>query len=165
MIITFWFLKKLSTGDVILAAGALGTFNYLAKEWETTLAFHSNWSNRSQNPSVTFNYLAKEKDMAECAKLRRQMERIVRSESIGYFLGIERRNESISSEDELRQLCKNVRSFYDYHGGCTVGSLVDKNYRVYGVKGLRVPAIAGHKSNGHFANAWKISRDHDSPRE
>ncbi|PRQ56578.1 putative glucose-methanol-choline oxidoreductase, FAD/NAD(P)-binding domain-containing protein [Rosa chinensis] len=66
------------------------------------------------------------------------------------------------TQDELRKLCKTtVRTFYHYHGGCTMGSVVDKNYRVYGVKGLRV--IDGStflESPGTnqwpSANAWKI---------
>ncbi|BBG94253.1 Glucose-methanol-choline oxidoreductase family protein, partial [Prunus dulcis] len=92
-----------------------------------------------ENPSVTFNYLAKEKDWARCVKLGQLLERVVRSESIAFFLGLERKNELMSTEDELRKLCKkNVRTFYHYHGGCSVGSVVDKDYRVYGVKGLRV---------------------------
>ncbi|KAL6187697.1 hypothetical protein ACLB2K_039092 [Fragaria x ananassa] len=45
----------------------------------------------------------------------------------------------MSTEEELQKLCKkNVRTFYHYHGGCTKGSVVDKNYRVYGVMGSRV---------------------------
>ncbi|KAB2624544.1 protein HOTHEAD-like [Pyrus ussuriensis x Pyrus communis] len=156
-----------NTSAEFLAAGNPNNITLLLSATVSSAIFHKKeaYLKPRKNSRITFNYLAKEKDMAECVKLRRQMERIVRSESIAYFLGIERRHESISTDDELRQLCKNVRSFYHYHGGCTVGSLVDKNYRVYGVKGLRVPAIAGHKSNGHFANAWKISRDHNSPRE
>ncbi|XP_021807595.1 protein HOTHEAD-like [Prunus avium] len=92
-----------------------------------------------ENPSVTFNYLSKEKDWARCVKLGQLLERVVRSESIAFFLGLERKNELMSTEDELRKLCKkNVRTFYHYHGGCSVGSVVDKDYRVYGVTGLRV---------------------------
>lgn len=92
------------------------------------------------NPSVTFNYLAKEKDTAQCVKLGQLLERVVRSNSIAFFLGSkEHQNKLMSTEDELRKLCKkNVRTFYHYHGGCTMGSVVDENYRVYGVTGLRV---------------------------
>lgn len=92
------------------------------------------------NPSVTFNYLSSKKDQAQCVKLGQLIERVVRSESIAFFLGSnEHQNKLMSTEEELQKLCKkNVRTFYHYHGGCTKGSVVDKNYRVYGVMGLRV---------------------------
>ncbi|PRQ40767.1 putative (R)-mandelonitrile lyase [Rosa chinensis] len=92
------------------------------------------------NPSVTFNYLSSKKDRAQCVKLGQLLERVVRSESIAFFLGSnEHQNKLMSTKDELRKLCKkNVRTFYHYHGGCTMGSVVDKSYRVYGVKGLKV---------------------------
>ncbi|KAL0003865.1 hypothetical protein SO802_011426 [Lithocarpus litseifolius] len=92
-----------------------------------------------ENPSVQFNYLAKEKDMDECVKMSQLLERVARSQSIAMFVGVEHKSKLMSSEDELRKSCKkNVRTFYHYHGGCTVGSVVDKDYKVYGVEGLRV---------------------------
>ncbi|PRQ40769.1 putative (R)-mandelonitrile lyase [Rosa chinensis] len=92
------------------------------------------------NPSVTFNYLSSEKDLAQCVKLTQLLELALRSKSIASFLGSnEHRNKPMPTKDELQKLCKTtVRTFYHYHGGCTMGSVVDKNYRVYGVKGLRV---------------------------
>ena len=91
------------------------------------------------NPSVKFNYLASEKDMEECVKMAQLLNRIARSKSIAFFLGESRQNKLASTEDDLRKFCKkNVRTIYHYHGGCTVGSVVDEHYRVYGVKGLRV---------------------------
>ncbi|GLT61113.1 hypothetical protein SLA2020_338410 [Shorea laevis] len=92
-----------------------------------------------ENPSVQFNYLEKEKDLEQCVKLSQLLERVARSQSIAMFVGMEHKNNLMSSEDELRKSCKkNVRTFYHYHGGCTVGSVVDMDYKVYGVKGLRV---------------------------
>ncbi|KAM4110187.1 hypothetical protein ACB094_03G175800 [Castanea mollissima] len=92
-----------------------------------------------ENPSVQFNYLAKEKDMDECVKMSQLLERVARSQSITMLVGAEHKSKLMSSEDELRESCKkNVRTFYHYHGGCTVGSVVDKDYKVYGVEGLRV---------------------------
>ncbi|PRQ32175.1 putative long-chain-alcohol oxidase, FAD/NAD(P)-binding domain-containing protein [Rosa chinensis] len=92
------------------------------------------------NPSVTFNYLSSEKDLAECVKMTQLLELALRSKSIASFVGSnEYRNKPMPTEDELQERCKTtVSTFYHYHGGCTVGSVVDKNYRVYGVKGLRV---------------------------
>lgn len=91
-----------------------------------------------QNPLVEFNYLAKEKDMKECIKMVQLVERVARSKSIAGFLGKEHYSNS-KSPREQREFCKkNVRTFYHYHGGCAVGSVVDNDYRVHGVKGLRV---------------------------
>ncbi|KAM1517886.1 protein HOTHEAD-like isoform X1 [Malus sylvestris] len=135
---------KLIVGSMILPISFNATIMLIScklafPESEGQLELNS--TDPRKNPSVTFNYLATEKDMAECVKLGRLLEQIVRSKSIAYFLGVEgkRRNESMSTDDELRKLCKNnVRTFYHYHGGCTMGSVVDKNYRVFGVEGLRV---------------------------
>ncbi|XP_015895128.2 protein HOTHEAD isoform X2 [Ziziphus jujuba] len=92
-----------------------------------------------QNPWVKFNYLAKEEDCEECVKLVELLERVARSESIALFLGAERKNHVLSGEEEMRKFCKeNVRTFYHFHGGCIVGSVVDDDYKVYGVRGLRV---------------------------
>lgn len=91
------------------------------------------------NPSVKFNYLASENDMEECVKMTKLLNRIARSKSIAFFLGESRQNKLTTMEDDLRKFCKkNVRTIYHYHGGCRVGSVVDKHYKVYGVKGLRV---------------------------
>lgn len=97
-----------------------------------------------RNPSVKFNYLAKEKDLEECVKMVQLLHRVTKSESVSLFLGIKFKPQEnlmpwASSDKELRKLCKNnVRTFYHYHGGCTVGSVVGEDYRVYGVEGLRV---------------------------
>lgn len=92
-----------------------------------------------QNPSIKFNYLAKEKDLHECVKMVQLLDKVTKSQSVSSFLGIKPQEKLMSNSDELRKLCKNnVRTFYHYHGGCIVGSVVDKDYRVYGVKGLRV---------------------------
>ncbi|KAM5582639.1 hypothetical protein ABKV19_002856 [Rosa sericea] len=68
------------------------------------------------------------------------LELALRSKSIASFVGSnEYRNKTMPTKDELQELCKTtVGTVYHYHGGCTVGSVVDKNYRVHGVKGLRV---------------------------
>ncbi|XP_019455707.1 PREDICTED: (R)-mandelonitrile lyase-like [Lupinus angustifolius] len=91
------------------------------------------------NPSVKFNYLASENDMVECVKMTKLLDRIARSKSVAIFLGESRENKLTSIENDLRNFCKkNVRTIYHYHGGCRVGSVVDKHYKVFGVKGLRV---------------------------
>ncbi|XXG69687.1 hypothetical protein AAC387_Pa06g2489 [Persea americana] len=95
-----------------------------------------------QNPSVKFNYFEKERDLDECVQMARLIERAARTESIEKFLG--RKQSGIvdgggSVEEKLRGLCKkNVSTIGHYHGGCLVGSVVDADYKVFGVEGLRV---------------------------
>lgn len=92
-----------------------------------------------RNPEVEFNYLEKEKDLEECVKMAQLLNSVARSQSVVLFLGTEAQNRLMSSPDELRNFCKeNVRTYYHYHGGCTVGLVVDSDYRVYGINGLRV---------------------------
>ncbi|KAL5981226.1 hypothetical protein ACLOJK_029147 [Asimina triloba] len=95
-----------------------------------------------QNPSVEFNYLSKEQDLDECVEMVRLLHKVVGSRSISTFLG--RRQSMIgkngtSSIQELRDFCReSVGTVSHYHGGCVVGSVIDRNYKVLGVKGLRV---------------------------
>ncbi|XP_021890533.1 protein HOTHEAD-like isoform X2 [Carica papaya] len=93
-----------------------------------------------KNPLVKFNYLTKEKDVDECVNMVRALEHVAMSESVSLFLGIQPQDKNLTrSEDELRQFCKkNVRTYYHFHGGCVVGRVVDQDYRVLGVEGLRV---------------------------
>ncbi|RWR88135.1 Glucose-methanol-choline oxidoreductase [Cinnamomum micranthum f. kanehirae] len=95
-----------------------------------------------QNPSVKFNYFEKKSDLDECVQMAHLIERSARTESIERFLG---RTQSgfvdggASTEEELREYCKkNVSTIGHYHGGCLVGSVVDGDYKVFGVEGLRV---------------------------
>ncbi|XP_007046070.2 PREDICTED: protein HOTHEAD [Theobroma cacao] len=92
-----------------------------------------------QNPSVKFNYLAEEKDLEDCANMVSLLERVAKSQSVAFYLGVKHQNNLMASTDEQRKFCKeNVKTYFHYHGGCTVGSVVDDDYKVYGVKGLRV---------------------------
>ncbi|RZC58590.1 hypothetical protein C5167_005888 [Papaver somniferum] len=94
-----------------------------------------------QNPLVRFNYLAEKRDLDKCIEMSHLLENVVLTNSIKLFLKSKQNEETIkkSSSEELRELCKkNVKTYYHYHGGCGIGSVVDKDYKVYGVTGLRV---------------------------
>ncbi|OMO82512.1 hypothetical protein COLO4_22955 [Corchorus olitorius] len=92
-----------------------------------------------RNPSVKFNYLAEEEDLNNCAKMVKLLERVAKSNSVAFYLGFKHQDKLMASNDDERKFCKeNVRTYYHYHGGCIVGSVVDNDYKVYGVKGLRV---------------------------
>uniref|UniRef100_A0A2P2JCZ0 R-mandelonitrile lyase-like isoform X1 n=1 Tax=Rhizophora mucronata TaxID=61149 RepID=A0A2P2JCZ0_RHIMU len=98
-----------------------------------------NGTDPRQNPLVEFNYLAKEKDLEDCIEMVQLLHRVARSQSVTFFMGTEHQDNLMYGRQELRKFCKtNVRTYYHYHGGCTVGSVVDQDYKVYGVKGLRV---------------------------
>ncbi|KAI3970921.1 hypothetical protein MKX01_024568 [Papaver californicum] len=93
-----------------------------------------------RNPLVRFNYLAEKRDLDQCIRMSHLLENVVLTNSIKLFLK-SKQNETIkkSSSEDLRELCKkNLRTYYHYHGGCGIGSVVDKDYKVYGVTGLRV---------------------------
>ncbi|KAL5983416.1 hypothetical protein ACLOJK_017501 [Asimina triloba] len=93
----------------------------------------------TENPSAKFNYLAEEKDLDECVEMVRLIEKISGSKSILAFVGRSRQSRLSKDEKELRDLCKEkVSTAYHYHRGCLVGSVVDKDYGVLGVQGLRV---------------------------
>ncbi|CAI0437851.1 unnamed protein product [Linum tenue] len=101
-----------------------------------------NTTDPRRNPVVSFNYLKKDRDMDQCVKMAQLLKRVAGSPSVEIFLGYVPQNKNFflsSSDEEMREFCrKNVRTFYHYHGGCGVGSVVDEDYRVYGVDGLRV---------------------------
>ncbi|KAL5981223.1 hypothetical protein ACLOJK_029144 [Asimina triloba] len=94
-----------------------------------------------ENPSVRFNYLAAEQDLDDCVEMVRLVDRVSVSNSVESFL---ERNQSVIpaagvTQQQLRDFCKaSVVTIYHYHGGCVVGSVVDRDYRVLGVEGLRV---------------------------
>lgn len=92
-----------------------------------------------QNPVVLFNYLAEEKDLRECVQMVQLVKKVARSRSIARFLGAKPLINVTSNPNELRNFCrKNVRTYYHFHGGCSIGSVIDNDYKVIGVKGLRV---------------------------
>ncbi|CAO2828778.1 unnamed protein product [Amaranthus hypochondriacus] len=91
------------------------------------------------NPFVKFNYLSNEQDMELCVKVHQFVEHVSMSASVSMFLGNERNSFEKMGKEESKEYCKkNVSTFYHYHGGCIIGEVVDEEYRVYGIKGLRV---------------------------
>ncbi|XP_074300928.1 protein HOTHEAD-like [Silene latifolia] len=92
-----------------------------------------------ENPLVKFNYLLEKEDMEKCVRIRELVGEVSATKWVGVYLG-EGRNDMVKlGEEESREYCKkHVSTFYHYHGGCGIGSVVDKEYKVYGVKGLRV---------------------------
>ncbi|KAK1281757.1 Protein HOTHEAD [Acorus calamus] len=109
-----------------------------------------------EGPSVTFNYFNNPLDLQRCVYGVRTIEKIVRS---GSFAGLiddgaysmeallnmsVRANVNLipkqtNDTKSVEQFCKDtVVTIWHYHGGCQVGKVVGKDYRVVGVNGLRV---------------------------
>jgi choline dehydrogenase-like flavoprotein len=88
---------------------------------------------------VKFNYLENKADLDACLEMVLHLQHVARSETVTFFLGTQAHDKLVAGDEELKSFCiKNVRTYYHYHGGCVVGSVVDEEYKVNGVKRLRV---------------------------
>jgi len=109
----------------------------------------------NENPSVTFNYFQDPQDLERCVQGLRTVEKIIESKAFSPFrypnlpipvllnmtanspvnLLPKHTNSSLS----LQQFCRDtVMTIWHYHGGCQVGKVVDRDYKVLGVDALRV---------------------------
>ncbi|ONK59272.1 uncharacterized protein A4U43_C08F4750 [Asparagus officinalis] len=113
-------------------------------------------SDVNTTPNVTFNYFKHPYDLERCVYGIRTIERVVRTKHIAdltndYAYSNEvllnmsvkanvnlipkHTNDTVS----LEQFCRDtVITIWHYHGGCHTGKVVDRDYRVIGVNGLRV---------------------------
>ncbi|KAL4028743.1 hypothetical protein IC575_011954 [Cucumis melo] len=104
-----------------------------------------------KNPIVRFNYYSHPDDLAKCVRGVRKMGDFLKTATIEKikiqdFEG--KRSfaflepplpENLSDIGVVEKYCKKtVTTYWHYHGGCLVGKVVDGNYRVMGVKNLRV---------------------------
>lgn len=95
--------------------------------------------NPRENPSVKFNYLESKEDLDACLEMVLLLQHVARSETVTLFLGTQTQEKLLLGDEELKSFCKdNVRTYYHYHGGCVVGFVVNEDYKVNGVKRLRV---------------------------
>lgn len=112
--------------------------------------------NVDSNPSVTFNYFSHPFDLQRCVYGIRMIERIVQTSQFANLSdecpnSIERLlNMSVKANvnlipkhtndtESVEQFCRDtVITIWHYHGGCHVGKVVDRDYRLLGVTGLRV---------------------------
>ncbi|KAF3791128.1 (R)-mandelonitrile lyase-like, partial [Nymphaea thermarum] len=103
------------------------------------------------NPSVRFNYFSQPADLASCAEGVRLLASVMASESMSPFKFVDRFGNSgfrfvgprlpanLSDNGEIADFCRRaVTTIWHYHGGCLVGKVVDRQYRVFGVSSLRV---------------------------
>ncbi|XP_006659383.1 protein HOTHEAD-like [Oryza brachyantha] len=111
----------------------------------------------NSNPMVTFNYFQNPKDLSRCVYGIRTVERILKTNHFNKFTpngsgypmevylnmsvtaNINLIPKHINDSTSLEQFCKDtVVTIWHYHGGCHVGKVVDQQYRVIGVSGVRV---------------------------
>ncbi|CAI9114326.1 OLC1v1015029C2 [Oldenlandia corymbosa var. corymbosa] len=113
-------------------------------------------TNVDDNPSITFNYFSHPSDLQKCVNGIRIIEKIVNSKPFANFSQCDKNtrekllNMSVQANVNLipkhtndtkflEQFCKDtVVTIWHYHGGCHVGKVVDHEYKVLGVDGLRV---------------------------
>ncbi|GLJ35381.1 hypothetical protein SUGI_0711570 [Cryptomeria japonica] len=108
-------------------------------------------TNPQDSPYVRYNYFSHLSDLQECMFGVKLMVNLSVTPSIqkfaftrnGYsktlrFLGTPLPHTQ-SSDEALAKFCKNtLQTFWHFHGGCQVGLVVDKRYRVKGVDSLRI---------------------------
>ncbi|CAI0547031.1 unnamed protein product, partial [Linum tenue] len=107
------------------------------------------------NPAVTFNYFKDPQDLRGCVEGMRSIINLINAPSFARLryahlpvqalvdlmlnLPVNLRPRHVSSSISLEQFCiDTVMTIWHYHGGCQVGKVVDQDYRVVGVDGLRV---------------------------
>ncbi|CAN1267401.1 (R)-mandelonitrile lyase-like, partial [Linum perenne] len=92
-----------------------------------------------ENPSVSFDYYKHPRDLEGCVEGRYPHLSVQALVDLMLNLPVNLRPRHVSSSISLEQFCKDtVMTNWDYHGGCQVGRVVDPEYRVLGVDGLRV---------------------------
>ncbi|KAF7828326.1 protein HOTHEAD [Senna tora] len=108
----------------------------------------------NENPVVTFNYFKDPRDLARCVEGMRSIERIIESKAFSPFryknnVGMEMMSSRLpvnlfpkqvnNASRSLEEFCRDtVMTIWHYHGGCQVGRVVDRDYKVLGIHSLRV---------------------------
>ncbi|GJM86419.1 hypothetical protein PR202_ga02274 [Eleusine coracana subsp. coracana] len=107
------------------------------------------------NPAVTFNYFSHPDDLRRCVAGITAIERVIRSRAFARFtypnfafpaalnvtaeFPVNLLYQRGSDPRAFERFCRDtVTTIWHYHGGCQVGRVVDRDYRVPGVEALRV---------------------------
>ncbi|KAL3721195.1 hypothetical protein ACJRO7_005935 [Eucalyptus globulus] len=103
------------------------------------------------NPIVRFNYFSNPVDLERCISGTRKIGEVLRSQSLDYFKfrdwygNREFRHvgpplpADLSNNTQMAEHCRRtMTTIWHYHGGCVVGKVVDKEFRVLGVNALRI---------------------------
>jgi fatty acid omega-hydroxy dehydrogenase len=111
-------------------------------------------TNINSNPKVTFNYFQHPQDLSRCVYGIKIIERILNTShfsnltagfpmekllNMSVTANINLIPKHTNDTASLEQFCRDtVTTIWHYHGGCHVGKVVDQQYRVIGISGLRV---------------------------
>ncbi|KAK3025818.1 hypothetical protein RJ639_040724 [Escallonia herrerae] len=108
-------------------------------------------TNISINPNVRFNYFSNPEDLSRCSNMIRYVANMISTPSMeAYkFQGLKGEKsflfvgtslaENESDSGTLEVFCrKTLRTIYHYHGGCTIGKVVDSDLKAIGIKALRI---------------------------
>ncbi|KAK8546515.1 hypothetical protein V6N12_027295 [Hibiscus sabdariffa] len=112
-------------------------------------------TNVSDNPRVRFNYFQAAEDLRNCVHGMQTIIDVVNSESLSRFryrnmttqellkmmvnMPVNLRPRSPNATTSLEQYCiDTVMTVWHYHGGCRIGKVVDRDFKVFGVDGVRV---------------------------
>ncbi|KAB2606914.1 (R)-mandelonitrile lyase 2-like [Pyrus ussuriensis x Pyrus communis] len=99
-------------------------------------------------PNVKFNYFAEEGDLSQCVNAMGKMRDLLKTNALKPFKtrdlpGLEGFNLfqpslPMNQSDDASFCRDTVATHWHYHGGCSVGKVVDGDLRVTGIKALRV---------------------------
>ncbi|KAJ0243098.1 Glucose-methanol-choline [Hirschfeldia incana] len=112
-------------------------------------------TNPYDNPSVRFNYYQEPEDLQKCVEGITTIIKVINSKAFSKFkypdatipglldlilnVPTNLRPRHVTSVFNLKQFCiDTVMTIWHYHGGCQVGRVVDKNYKILGIDSLRV---------------------------
>ncbi|RVW72947.1 Protein HOTHEAD [Vitis vinifera] len=112
-------------------------------------------TNPEDNPYVTFNYFKEPEDLQRCVEGMRTIITVINSKAFSKFRfphipvqllidmvvnsPLNLRPRHVGASISLEQFCiDTVMTIWHYHGGCHVGRVVEPDYKVIGVDGLRI---------------------------
>ncbi|WOG99154.1 hypothetical protein DCAR_0518502 [Daucus carota subsp. sativus] len=113
-------------------------------------------TNIDDNPSVSFNYFSHPHDLQQCVHAFHIIEKLVKSTHLTNYMppdedtfekllnlsvlaNVNLLPRHANDTRSLKQFCKDtVTTIWHFHGGCQVGKVVNSDYKVLGVQGLRV---------------------------
>lgn len=104
------------------------------------------------NPSVRYNYYSNPQDLQKCVQGVKVIGSICETNSMKNFAYNDKSSgtsglrftgsplpKNKSDEVALGKFCmENINTMWHFHGGCDIGSVIDKRYRLKGVDALRV---------------------------
>ncbi|KAJ9551011.1 hypothetical protein OSB04_015056 [Centaurea solstitialis] len=102
-------------------------------------------------PKVSFNYYSSSSDLRQCGNAVNVFDKMLRTQAMEQYKFRNRDGgkyfqfigfslpENPSNEESVETFCRNtLRTYWHFHGGCLVNKVVDGDFKVIGINGLRV---------------------------